>query len=397
MPELGDKLARWKTRLASLPSMSLPTDYARPVPEKTVDGRVNRNLEERVARAILRLSLIEEDEDDTEDDASPSPAADGAAQHHGRPSPFQLLLSAFVVLLHRFTSDNDMVLATSSPSFDDPLLLRIGLEPSDSFWALVRKIQFLEKEAEAEVVPFDQLEKALGREQGTGPLFRVRFFDETDKTQTHFLETTSLSTDWTVFLSLADTPDSITSSHQSILPKFALRLHYNSLLFAQPRMEQVLDQLCQVISFASTHPHHPIGNISLVTPTAKQLLPDPTADLEFCGFRGAITDIFSANAARHPDRVCIVESLTPVHTNGNALLQNGEALPNRKRTFTYQQIDRASNVLAHYLIQGGVEREDVVTVYSTRNVDLVVTIMGVLKAGATFSVIGKELHSLPFL
>jgi L-aminoadipate-semialdehyde dehydrogenase len=47
--------------------------------------------------------------------------------------------------------------------------------------------------------------------------------------------------------------------------------------------------------------------------------------------------------------------------------------------------------VAHALIQGGIEREDVVVLYSYRGVDLVIAVMGVLKAGATFSVIGRLL------
>ncbi|KAL8915744.1 MAG: hypothetical protein Q9172_006708 [Xanthocarpia lactea] len=101
-------------------------------------------------------------------------------------------------------------------------------------------------------------------------------------------------------------------------------------------------------------------------------LPDPTADLHWSYYRGAIHDIFSANAARHPDRLCVVEtqsSRTP------------------RREFTYSQINIASNQVAHHLLQNGIERGDVVMIYAHRGVDLVVSVFGVLKAGATFSVI----------
>jgi L-aminoadipate-semialdehyde dehydrogenase len=59
-------------------------------------------------------------------------------------------------------------------------------------------------------------------------------------------------------------------------------------------------------------------------------------------------------------------------------------------TYTYGQIHRAANTLAHHLITGGVQREEVVMVYAHRSVDLVVAVMAVLKAGATFSVIGMN-------
>ncbi len=101
-------------------------------------------------------------------------------------------------------------------------------------------------------------------------------------------------------------------------------------------------------------------------------LPDPTADLQWSAFRGAIHDIFTANAEAHPDRLCVVET-----ASGSS----------PRREFTYRQINEASNILAHHLVQSGIERGDVVMSYSHRGVDLVVTVMGILKAGATFSVI----------
>ena len=105
---------------------------------------------------------------------------------------------------------------------------------------------------------------------------------------------------------------------------------------------------------------------------AKPDLPDPTADLHWSAFRGAIQDIFSANAEAHPDRLCVVET-----ASGSS----------PRREFTYRQINEASNILAHHLVVSGVQRGEVVMSYSHRGVDLVVTVMGILKAGATFSVI----------
>ncbi|KAL9609619.1 MAG: hypothetical protein Q9167_005620 [Letrouitia subvulpina] len=101
-------------------------------------------------------------------------------------------------------------------------------------------------------------------------------------------------------------------------------------------------------------------------------LPDPTVDLHWSDFKGAIHDIFAQNASRHPARLCVVET---------------QSSKTPRREFTYSQIDGASNILAHHLLAYGVKRGEVVAIYAYRGVDLVVTIMGVLKAGATFSVI----------
>ncbi|KAM0747505.1 large subunit of L-aminoadipate-semialdehyde dehydrogenase [Meredithblackwellia eburnea MCA 4105] len=406
------KISRWLQRLADLPALALATDYPRPSAEALVEAQEKRAIDERTGTSLLRLALFDEEEDDEESDDEEEQAkgidatlaAGASAQtrtHKERPTAFHLLLASFVVLLHRYTGDTDIVVATSSPSSPDPLLLRIKLDPSDSFWSLVKRVQWVEQEAEEDKVPYEDILKALGRGQQAeaggppeAPLFRVRFFDETDETARTFVQSTSLTSDLTIFVTSSSSPvvpsssspssaapgtptSAATSLRNSFLPNISLTLSYNSLVFSQPRISYTLDQLVHLVHHASLHPQDPIGSISLLTSKQRKLLPDPKKDLEWTGYRGAITDIFSANAANFPDRRCIVESLLPAEVGGK----------NGLRTFSYRQIDEASNVLAHHLVKGGIEREDVVTVYSTRGVDLVVAVMGVLKAGATFSVI----------
>lgn len=112
----------------------------------------------------------------------------------------------------------------------------------------------------------------------------------------------------------------------------------------------------------------------MLTEKQLQLLPDPSTDLHWSSFRGPIHAIFSDNAVRHPQRACVVETAFSPGTPD--------------RVFSYQHIHEASNILAYYLISQNVVRGDVVMVYAHRGVDLVIAVMGILKAGATFSVIG---------
>ena len=100
--------------------------------------------------------------------------------------------------------------------------------------------------------------------------------------------------------------------------------------------------------------------------------PDPTQDLAWSDWKGSIHDVFTSNALKHPDRICVVETPSS-QTSG--------------REFTYRTILEAANVVAHYLLHKGVERGHVVMIYAFRGVDLVIAVIGVLKAGATFSVI----------
>lgn len=203
------------------------------------------------------------------------------------------------------------------------------------------------------------------------PLCRVRFFNEIDTPSQHHLQNTSASSDLTVFISTSPSD----SLRTSFLRPVTLRVVYNQILFSPKRIHYLFSQLATIIETAASQQTIPVGQIPLSDSGSEgSPLPDPTADLHWSQWRGAITDIFSKNSKAHPDRTCIVESV-----------DNSEA----KITYNYQQIHYASNTVAHYLVSQGIQREDVVMIYAYRGVDLVIAIMGVLKAGATFSVIGK--------
>ncbi|KAJ3298155.1 large subunit of alpha-aminoadipate reductase [Borealophlyctis nickersoniae] len=358
---------RWQSRLASLTELILPTDYPRPIPQRVVEAQQVLEIPEATSLAILKLSL----------NIKP-PVIESAADGASSPttvSPFSILLAAFLVLLHKYTGEEDIAVGSSSTS-SNPLVLRMQIKDEDSFEDVVQMVLKTEAEAAADEIPFTKLMNALfppaaQREPGFQPsLFKVRFFDLTDTTPDMLSSTTtSSSCDITIFISQAATL-------RRLLP-IEIKLLYNTVLFSSARIQDMLDQLQLVLESAARDAHQPIGGISLVTATSRSRLPDPTADLEWDGFRGAITDIFAANAKAHPDRTCVVES-----RDASSASVFGDL-----REFSYKQINEASNVLAHHLIRGGIEQEDVVVLYSYRGVDLVVAVMGVLKAGATFSVI----------
>ncbi|SPO39450.1 probable LYS2 - L-aminoadipate-semialdehyde dehydrogenase, large subunit [Pseudozyma flocculosa] len=419
--ELQARLDRWSARLQSLPSIALPTDYPRPATSQLVQALASAPLSPSARKNLVRLALHHEldahptsdpdatvnssDDDDDDDDRE-----DAAS-----PTPFHLLLAAFAVLLHRYTGDTDLVIGSSDPHTGDPLILRIPIEPNDPFWQIVRRIQQVEREAAADAVPYEDIVKRVAAEKAeregplpegvqTAPIFRVRFFDETGGKSRNFMQSTSLTTDLTVFLTkpgvvpgdasaeandAAATPTASSSDvkastfHDSLVPNIAVHLSYNSLIFSSQRMKLVLAQLSQLITVAASNPAAPVGSMPIRTATEDKFLPDPTTDLDWCGWKGAITQIFERNARSHPDRRCIVESLS-ASTDSLAEM----APPASKlREITYGQLDRASNVVAHQLLRAGVQREEVVTTYAYRGVDLVVAVLGTLKAGATFSVI----------
>ena len=203
-------------------------------------------------------------------------------------------------------------------------------------------------------------------------LFRQSIYYAPDAPSQQFLSSHALAEDLSIYVEL-NASQSLRSA--SLMPEITLNTHYNQLMFSTARISHMVAQLLQIIEIGAKNPQIPVGSIPLKTPAQDKILPDPTKDLGWSNFRGAIHDIFSANAKKHPERECIIET-----ADFNDPTSKG-------RVFTYKQIDEASNILAHHFVQKGVQLGDVVMVYAYRGVDLVVAVMGVLKAGATFSVI----------
>ncbi|KAG7801994.1 hypothetical protein KL944_003062 [Ogataea haglerorum] len=276
---------------------------------------------------------------------------------------FQDLLATWMVLVYRLTGDDDIVVATNTPA-GEAFIVRVSVDPAASFKEFSRQVAETYDIGTKNLVPLEDIAAYFqkSKELESPPaLFTLSF--------QHAHGSEQLST--SVPGSVRDIAVFVHKSGEDL----SLSFYYNSLLYSQRRIEIMGDQFNQFLQSVSVHPETAISKVSLVTESQKSVLPDPTVDLDWSNYRGAIQDIFSDNADKHPERTCVVETAS--------FLQPGA----QDRVFTYRQIHEASNVVGHYLVKTGIKRGDVVMIYAYRGVDLMVAVMGVLKAGATFSVI----------
>lgn len=310
---MSDKLQRWREHIGGIPALALPTDYPRPSQPKYIE-------------AVEKFSL-------------------------DKPSNQSELITVYLMLLYRYTGDTSILLGFNLR--DDPIFSKFEIDPTWSFQSLLSHVDQTIKEAENYAVPFDQLKSEIlkSSQSNDSTIFRVSL-----STSSNQVTQSALGSEIGVYCDLSDN---------------TIRVVYNALLFSNQRIKNFITQFNLIRE--SIDKISNIGSFSLLTQSQMDILPDPRADLDWCGYKGAITDIFSQNAQNHPSRTCIVEST-----------DNGD-----KQTWSYKEMDESSNILAHHLINNGIQREEVVMVYAYRGVDLVVAVMGVLKAGATFSVIGE--------
>lgn len=319
-------LESWSQKLDNPTQSTLPFDFVRPADARVVESTYSVEIPTQLQASIS----------------------------------FETVLTAYAVLVFRLTGDEDIVIGASAEKH--PLfVLRTPVDARTKFAVFKATIANNIKYAKENAVSFNDLVDYMSSESSSEEelvLYRTSLVFGQDQIEALVGPGKGRFTDLTVLVN-----------------DKTIEFHYNSLLYKKDRLVILGEQLIEIIRADSLESSPAIGAISLITSSQDKLLPNPVTDLHWSQFRGPIHEIFAANAQKHPQRPCIVET-------ANFLDESS-----KERIFTYQQINEASNVLAHHLVQSGIKVGDVAMVYAYRGVDLVVAVMGILKAGATFSVI----------
>ena len=352
---LEEQLGYWRQQLlGSPPALELPTDRLRPAVQTHRGGLLHYELPRDLADRLRELSRRE-----------------GA-------SLFMTLLAGFDLLLSRLSGQEDVVVGSPSAGRGrlevegligmllNTLVLRADLSGDPSFRELLARVRETVFGAyQYQDLPFEKLIEELQpeRQLSRTPIFQVMFNfvsvpDISFTLSGVEIEMLSLPEpdakfDFTLYVE--DTPASL-----------HLRLVYNADLFDRPRMQEMLRQLDGLLAQAVADPEAPIGSLSLVTPAATAVLPDPTLPLSG-EWRGAAHQALSRHAARAPERLAIADGYGEV--------------------WTYGELEARSNQLARRLLDTGVDRGDAVAVWAHRNASLVWAILGTLKAGAAFVIL----------
>lgn len=328
MTHFQPTMSAWKEYLDNATLNALPTDFSRLNEGKVVDSRIAVPISQETDVALTALAS------------------------NYNTTPYAVGLALFMVMVGRHSGDEDVVVGSCLESDKQHCVTRCqSVNKSVTFANLLDAVNSSFKVARSSPAVHSEVRTLFGGEDK----FRCLFLEGPTSTLTHFSYKD---------MALIYSP----SENQFVC-------HYNSLIFKRQRIQFFIDEFFQLILAAADS--QPLMETSLITKSqlSSNAIPDPAANLDWENFRGPIQDLFSANAAKFPDRECIVETK-------NIYLENSTT-----RSFTYKQIDEASNIVAHYLVSSGIQIDDVVMIYAYRGVDLVISVMGVLKAGATFSVI----------
>ena len=344
--------AYWKQQLADLPVLELPADRPRPSVQNYRGATRSTVLAHSLTSALKELSLRE-----------------GVTL-------FMTLLAALKVLMHRHTGKDDIVVGSPVLGrnnvkveglvgfFINSLVLRTNLSGSPDFRGLLGRVRKVALEAYAhQDLPFEKLLEELKppRDLSRTPLFQVfvNMLIEEQKFELSGLTAQPLSP------SEPHSRFDLTLYAREQNKEIHLKFVYNTELFADARMAQMLEQYVHLLFQIVENPDLSIGSYSLVTKSTENLLPSPQEPLS-SDWAGAIHERVSFQAQALPEQVAIVD-------------------PHDR--WTYQELNTKSNQLAHCLLESGIQREDIVAIYGHRSASLVWAVLGTLKAGAAFLIL----------
>ena len=300
-------------------------------------------------------------------------------------TPYMTVLAAYAVLLHRYTGQDDLVIGSPFACrdragltdvmgyFSNPVPLRFDLHDDPTFTTLLHRVKDTVLGAIAhQDYPFPLLVERLRppRDAGRTPIFQasmawdqVRLFTDGAGGQPGRLQLES------VHIGQGGAPFDLLMQVSGQGDQLHCGLQYNTDLFDETTIERMAGHFARLIDDIGADPDAPVSGLQLLTEQESDQLArwnDTRVDYDA---PACLHDLVARTVAQVPDA-------TAVTCDG--------------RELTYAELDRRAGDLARRLQLLGVGAatpgadNTVVPILLERSEDLVVALLGVLKAGGAF-------------
>lgn len=140
-------------------------------------------------------------------------------------------------------------------------------------------------------------------------------------------------------------------------------LHYDSNLFQIEDIQRLAGQFETLLASAIAHPHLPISQLDILSQNEKQLLNQVNQTKQEYPLNKCIHQLFEKQVQKTPNHIAVV-------------FENQQ--------LTYTELNLRANQLAHYLQKQGVQPEVLVGLCVDRSLEMIVGLLGILKAGAAY-------------
>jgi non-ribosomal peptide synthetase component F/aryl carrier-like protein len=350
---LEGQLRYWREQLAELPPLlQLPTDRARPAVQ-TYAGAVERvSISKELSEALQRLS------------------------RQSGVTLFMTLLSAFGILLSRYSGQHDVAIGTPIANrlrsetegligfFVNTLVMRCDSSGEPSFAQLLMRMREVALQGYAhQDVPFEYLVEALNpqRSLSHAPLFQVMFALQNMPLEPVEIEGVQIAplryeqesgegvSRFDLTLMLSEVDSGLVGS-----------LEYNTDLFDQSTVRRLLEHYERLLSGIVLQPDARVTSYELLSAREKRQLLKWSATERRYPRDKCIHEVFEEQVRRAPDAVAVVHD---------------------ERRMSYAELNGQANRLAHYLIARHVRPGALVGLCVNPGMEWVVAVLGILKAG----------------
>jgi amino acid adenylation domain-containing protein len=352
-------LAYWRQQLEGVPPLELPVDRPRPATMAFEGAWHEFRIDQGLTAGLEELG-----------------------RGHGA-TLYMTLLAGWQVLLARWSGQRDF--AVGSPvagrdrselegligMFVNMLPLRAGVEDRDRFADLLARTRSSVLDALAhQELPFEQLVSELGMERDVSrsPLFQVTFVMQNYQSRDgDGLD--GLRVSW----SLPDLPATRYDLELHVLQwegGLRCKLCYSTALFDRSTVERMATHLETLLRGVVAQPDRPLPELGLMGPAERSL----------------VTERWNATTAPFPSHATLpelVEAQVGRTPDATAVSFEGERL-------CYAELDQRANRVARRLRAMGAGPETLVGVCAERSCELVVGLLGVLKAGAAYVPLDPE-------
>ncbi len=354
-PEAGtawpEQLAYWKKQLDGVPVLDLPTDRPRPAVQSFRGARYKVALPPSLRRGLEALS-----------------AREGV-------TPFMAWLAAFQVLLGRYSGQTDIAVGAPVANrrrkelegliglFVNTLVLRTDLSGDPSFRTLLGRVREVALGAYSnQDIPFDRVVEAINptRALSHGPLFEVLFSLQEAPASALSLRGLELQP---LEVEGGSTKAALSLTLETQGEGMSAALQYSAELFDASTIERMLRHWVRLIEAIIAEPERPISRLPLLADAERRRLLEEWSGSREDWPEGTLHQFVEAHAARRP--------------GATAVVFEGQAL-------SYGELDRRANQLARHLRGLGVGPEVPVALLLERSLEMVVGMLGVLKAGGFF-------------
>src|ERR687886_738282 len=350
---LAAQLSYWQQQLAGAPSLlELPTDRPRPAVQTFRGAAQSLALPETLTEKLKLLS-----------------------QRSGV-TLFMTLLAAFQTLLYRYTGQDDICIGSPIANrnhseterligfFVNTLVLRTPLSGNPSFQELLGRVREVALGAYAhQDLPFEQLVEALHPERSLShhPLFQVMFVLqnapmpalELPGLTLSSLEIDSKTAKFDLTLSMEDTEQGLVGA-----------LEYNTDLFDAAAIGRMLGHFQTLLEGIVADPQQHVSNLPILTqPERHTLLVEWNHTQVDYPKDVCVHQLFEAQVEQTPEAMAVVFE---------------------DQQLTYRELNRRANQVAHHLRSLGVGSDVLVGICVERSLEMVVGLLGILKAGAAY-------------